>query len=266
MGVGRRPPRRSACVVGGSGRRPRGWRALGPWDAGAGPPRPTRASPTPPVALGVARPLPPVEYQAGLAACLVACNPGFGILFSSASAPAATRVQRWLVQSLPLSGPCAAGTVDLQRALESLTYHESVIDAALGNAFPNRSPTSALPTRLAPLWVAYGPDGFTAAHVPLAGSDWTWHDLFDPLRRAALHRCCPHDGRRGAIKGGHGRRPLDALGALLGFLRLLTGVPAAGLSAHLAEPAYSGPLLPAYRSSTAHGPLPRPRSRRLPLR
>ena len=171
----------------------------------------------------------------------------------------------------PLSGPCAAGTVDLQRAFESLTYQESVIDAALGNAFPNRSPTSALPTRLAPLWVAYGPDGFTAAHVPLAGSDWTWHDLFDPLRRAALHRCCPHDGRRGATsamrsKGGHGRRPLDALGALLGFLRLLTGVPAAGLSAHLAEPAYSGPLLPAYRSSTAHGPLPRPRSRRLPLR
>lgn len=138
---------------------------------------PIRASAAPPITLGVAPFLPPPEIQQALQARFSEENPGFRILYTSASAPAAQGIGWWLVTSLTTSGPRANDTVDLKPALRSLNFDESVIDAAVWNAFLRGGPMTAMPTRLSPMCVPYWPDVFTEAHVPLPTPDWTWNDF-----------------------------------------------------------------------------------------
>jgi ABC-type glycerol-3-phosphate transport system substrate-binding protein len=153
---------------------------------------PSRASAAAPITLGVAPFLPPPAYQQALQARFSAENPGFRIVYTGAKAPAAKGIRWWLVDSFTLSGPQATDTVDLLPALKSLNFNESVIDAALWNAFVRGGRMTALPTQLSPMCIQYWPDVFAAAQVPLPLPDWTWGDFLLTCERL-----------QGAIKAGH---------------------------------------------------------------
>ena len=138
---------------------------------------PSRASAAAPVTLGLTPPLPPPNYQEALMASFSAHNPGYRIVYSSASDPAAKDIQWWLVQSLSVSGSRAQDTIDLGPALKSLNFNESVIDATVWNAFLNGGTMTAMPTELIPRCIGYWPEAFAAARIPMPAPSWTWDDF-----------------------------------------------------------------------------------------